>query len=332
VSLLVVAQPALAQFGDPAGLFTTGAVIPMLGSPNVSVLELSSPVGPNYVLQPPFPPNPGGRDVHLVFFSDACTRNNSLNIPMTTNDVEVFSLANVANYNGLTVIAATPDFGITIQTPLNPLHARMHIFNLEKDFAKVFDPITILHAERVADSAVWNPLRSAASFFAPPEGSTFNTTLYIVCPGNAITGKSDDPVIPGDDTVGALIQGAPPLPSATPGNNGAASTITGIVYDDEEKGLRDVRLTCSCLTIRTLTAIDPVYADVGAAPLGTFTELFGGSASTPRIFTGWRQIQITDGILEGGELDDFSRLNNGYRGNIGAPPNQSQVNVTQDAP
>jgi hypothetical protein len=259
-------------------LFASGAIVPFrVEKGSVSFLELLSPVASNA--------QPNAPDAHLVFFDAACTRGESVNLPVTTNDVEILSLGGIATRDGLVVVVATRDGGFTLVPPAAPMTARVHHINVAEDYARVFDPITVRHAE--IEDAFWNPLTPFGAFFAPPEGATFQTTLTFVCPTTAVT------------TLISVADGWPPPPDV-------ASTIGGVVYDDEETPLRDISTTCRCLTVRSVRELSTVYTDLATAPNGTLTKLLG----TPLFstFVAWRAIRVLDGALPGGNLDDWSRV------------------------
>src|SRR6202521_3512475 len=79
--------------GDPLGLIGFGAVQPFwaLGS-NIAVLEITSPVGNNSVA-----PN----SLERIFFDANCVRDFSIPVPVTENDVFIFTAnSRGVNYNG----------------------------------------------------------------------------------------------------------------------------------------------------------------------------------------------------------------------------------------
>jgi hypothetical protein len=76
--------------GDPLGLIASGAIQPFfaLGA-NIAVIEVTSPVGNNF-------------DLHGIFFDANCVQDFSIPIPVSENDVEIFSAKTAfgVNYNG----------------------------------------------------------------------------------------------------------------------------------------------------------------------------------------------------------------------------------------
>jgi hypothetical protein len=290
VGLLVGAGTASAQApgsADPLGLITSGGIVPFFASTgNLSFLEVSSPVGENSgFLSNPF---------HLVFFNAACTRVESVDLPLTTNDIELLDTGIItvqgSPIDGLIAFGGTVD-GVNLVPLSNPVHVRVFWADLNNDFVRVLEPISAFNAE-ASPIQTWNPLRSAATFFAPVEGPDFHTTLILICPN-----------------IGGVFPTAAGFP-AFPITASASNQLLGLVFDDEEDFLRDVLTPCVCLTERDLTAISGVYSDTGAAPLGTYTELSGGAVTGGfASFTGYRAISA-------GGLDVFGRLSNGSRPGI----------------
>ena len=346
VGLLAVGAPAMAQRADPLGLISSGAVLPYVGDGaiapgSVSFLEVSSPVEANLGL-------------HMFFFDTSCKRQGqSVGLPLTTNDVEILRVDNLGGgtpHEGLLTIAQIDQGGFALK-PLeqnSPIHARVLWVNAAGDYIRILEPIGILNFDFDSDET-WNPLRTGATFWAPPVIPGFlNTTVYFICPSTGITG--------GATSAFPTKVGFPPL--TVNGTNGAndATQLRFRVFDDEENFLRDVKKTCSCLTKYAVTDISDVYANLGpgGAPNGTYTEVegdtinatgavcdptqftcpgnpakdcFNGAVGTPGFgcnfkvitpstsaggpfpFTGYRGITVTVG--ENRALDAFGRLSNG---------------------
>lgn len=300
VALMAGAGTAWAQpqgFADPLALATSGAVVPFK-TQDLAVLELLSPAG--------FNTSPA---LHFVFFNEACTRQDSVNLPVTSNDAEIVSLNALtlgASTGGLVGIGATPDDGFTVVALREPIWSRSYWFNVVGDFVRVFDQISVLYDLALgtgpccpyvagAGSPTWNPLDSAVGFYAPLEGTTFQTTLFLICPTSDVTGLGV--AFPGN--------GAPPS-FAWPSVN-VADSLRGVVYDDDENPLRDISVECECLTEKSVLDLSAVYGDAAAAPNGTYTELIPIQSQTNYRFTGYLATQITDGQLAGGQLDAWRR-------------------------
>jgi hypothetical protein len=297
VGLLAVAAPAMAQWGDPLGLINSGAVIPYVGNGTVSpgslsVLEVYSPVG-------------GNGKFHMFFFDANCVKSPvSVGLPLTENDIELLrvdTLDPLIPQDGLITAASVDQSGFNLEPLQNPIHARVLWINPGQDFGRVLEPISLDHAEFPAQFLTWNPLRTAATYFAPLEQGGFHTTIYLVCPNSKINSHTakDNAVFP-----------SPTFPELVPNPQAAGSTtpLQARVYDDDEKFLRDFVTSCNCLTAKAVTALSTVYADAVNAPNGTYTELEGGTQATaptgPFSFVGWRAITA-------GGLDIFGRLSNG---------------------
>lgn len=341
VGLLGVGTPALAQRADPLGLISSGAVLPYVGNGSIapgslSFLEVASPVEDN----------PG---LHMFFFDTSCKRQGqSVGLPLTTNDVEVIRVDNLGGgtpSEGLITMAAVAGGGFTLQ-PLpefSPIHTRVMWVNAAANYIRVLEPIALLNFDVDSDET-WNPLRTGATFWAPPVIPGFlNTTVYFICPSTGITG--------GASSAFPTSAGFPPL--IVNGDNGAhdGTQLRFRVYDDEENFLRDVKKPCSCLTKLGVTDISDVYANLtnSGAPFGSYTEVEGDTITaknatcdpngpltcpgdptkdcfdantqcnftvvTPSVkaggpfpFTGYRAITVTQG---GQNLDVFGRLSNG---------------------
>jgi hypothetical protein len=287
VGLLAMAGPAWALLGDPLTLINSGAIEPFFASSgNFSFLDIRSPVGPNAA------PNP----THLVFFNASCTRTESVALPLTTNDIEVLPLRALAgSIDGLAVIAGSAN-GVDLIGLQNPIHTRVYWINIAQDFFRGIEGIQMdwESAPSGCGSCTWSPYRSGGTFFAPLQGATFQTTVYISCPTTNVVGTT---------TTNGAVAGAPfiPLPGAT--------TIQGRVFDDKENFRRDISTACSCLTTKSVTDLSTIYTDAIAAPNGTYTELLGGTGAAPALFWASTAIRITDPILSGGSVDFFGRVN-----------------------
>jgi hypothetical protein len=265
VGLLAVATPAMAQFADPLGLIASGAVLPYFGSGtgaidpgSISFLEVYSPVG--------------GVPLHMFFFDATCTRGgDSVGLPLTTNDVEIIPIAPpfvsaATPVDGLITAADVDGSGFALNPLSNPIHARVLWINVGANMFRTLEPIAIDHFE--LSGLVWNPLRTAATFFAPFV-SGISTQLYLICPNDNITSAKSSAAFP-NSRFPTL------LPIAQLGSTPTPLRLR--VYDDEEGFLRDVPSTCNCLTRRDVTAISNIYASP-LAPFGTYTEMEGGSQS-----------------------------------------------------
>jgi hypothetical protein len=298
ITLLGLPGGARAQNADPLGLASVGVVLPFwLGKGEVSMLQVASPVGPNTGVL--------GPRTHLVFFNAGCSKSELAALPLTENDVDFVSLSSFTTLESGVVVIAGRRFSRTapVEPLRNPIHARVHWISVAEDFWRVVDPISVSSPSFPGQR--WNPLQTAATFFAPLiEPGQTDATLHLVCPTLSITGDLDTP---------GLIQGAPKVPGATATSNGVATQVPALVFDDEEAFLGDVLIPCTCLTSRTLTSIGSVYSDSVSAPNGTYTELLGGTPGTPKRFTGYLGIRTT---LEGVSLDAFARLHNGPKGSI----------------
>jgi hypothetical protein len=265
---------------------------------------------------------------HLVFFNDLCSRGNSKDLPLTTNDTEVTTTLGLGtgSINGLIAFGRTGATGTELLPLQFPVFARSHEINFLDDYIRSIDPISIVHAET---GILWSPVRTGAAFWAPLESGLFATSLYLVCPGENIQAPDQGPG-------GVFTQGAPasfpdlePDSAASFGATDASDAIQGVVFNDEEVFLNDIFISCNCLTIKTLLSIAGPYTDAINAPAGTYTELLGGTApfspactddqvsGCARSFVAYRAIHATDPGLAGGQLDDFGRTWNAAVVNLG---------------
>jgi hypothetical protein len=273
VGLLAIGAPATAQQGDPLGLISSGAVIPYVGDGtiapgSVSLLELASPVGQNPSL-------------HMVFFDQSCVRKGqSIPNPLTTNDLDLVPVSGLPGLNGiggaapdgLIAIAsassgfARPSFTETLEAPI---HTRLLWLNAIHNYIRTIEPIALANSDInnvPFNSFVWNPLRTAATFWAPQVQPGLNTTIYLVCPNQNITGRSSS-ILPG------FLEGGV-FPELIPQPAASTSVIDALIFDTEENPLRDTRISCSCLTAIPLG--DAVLAGSEVYTLtSTFTKLQG---------------------------------------------------------
>jgi hypothetical protein len=277
-----VVAPAIAQTADPLGLIGAGALIPYLGSGTptgaMSLLLLSSPVGSS--------------DVLMFFFDSTCTRGGpAVSTPLTANDVALIRIDDIGVIptTGLVAIAAPNPGGFSLEPLSNPIHARVSWINAAKDFVRILEPIAIQHAEAPDTTQVWNPLRTAASFYAEPESATSTSALILICPTKSVIADTFPP---------------PTFPKLLPKPVAAGSTPISLrVYDADEALLRVVSSTCGCVSQIPLKTLDAIYSDVVSAPFGTYTEISGGLPGS-RSFTGYLATNAAG-------RDRFARLHNG---------------------
>jgi hypothetical protein len=275
VGLLAVSAPAMAQVPgslDPLSVITSGAVLPFLGeglanSGGLSILELAAPVG--------------GTTVHMFLFDANCVRGGpSVNVELSENDIALVRIDDIgggAPTSGLVTAAASDDgFTLIPWSGTEGLHARTLWASSNGNFVRVLDPIAVDSFDDVNGTGTWNPLRTAATFFAPLESGGIHTTIYFVCPNTNIQRSNPNG--------GAL--SAARFPAIFPRfqNAGSTTPLRVRVYDDNENLLRDVTSSCNCLTVRRVTDLDLVYANAALAPLGTYTEVEGSTSSaTPAV-------------------------------------------------
>jgi hypothetical protein len=289
--LTLCSTPAMAQFADPLTLAASGAILPFFGSGNnISVLEISSPVGAN----------PG---MHMIFYDATCSRVVSAAADQTANDIDLIVASGtgaggiLGNVDGLVAIAAASANGIDL-APGGFIHTRTYWINVPAGRFRVLEPILIDTPD--SSQTDWVPLRTGVTFFAPQEGpGGFQTTLYLICPKDTIQGA------PGS----AFPAGSFPIPSAsaTPvfKSSYAAGSLRGRVYDDDENPLRNLQTNCDCLQTRTLSGpggLDAVYTTTD-----TFTEL--ETDGTFAGFTGYKAL----GLTTAPQVDFFGRLSNTNR-------------------
>ncbi len=301
VGLLAVAGSASAQglgMADPLGLIASGAIAPIWGAGNdFSFLEISSPVGANTAPA-----------THLIFFNSSCTRTESVNLPLTVNDVAIPLVAGSGGLagaiNGLVAIGGSAVNGINLVSLQNPIHVKIHRFNIASDFVRVYEPIAALNAEEsklvdpVPSVQTWSPFRTGVTFFVPVLGGAFSANLELVCP-----------------TFDVFLAWRPADATTRPEPPQIALTIQGRVFDDDEHFRRDITTFCiACLTVANVATLSTVYSDATQTTSGYFTELFSLFAGA---FTGWRALVFTSPFVPGGQLDDFGRLNNASATSLG---------------
>jgi hypothetical protein len=320
--LAVAAVPAMAQTADPLGLISSGAVLPYFGSNGTTAFGSttnahSEPLSPGSMsFLEVAAPVIGNLQFHMFFFSANCTRGpESVGLPLTTNDVQLFRLDynNTQNPVDGLVTAANVDqsgFALTPISIVSPLHVRVLWVNVGEDFMRTLEPIALNNAEALSINGTWNPMRTGATFYAPLDGNGISTTIYFICPRSTIaTGINSPANVAFPDTL---------FPALIPRPNSSTTPLRLRVYDDEEGFLRDVQSACDCLTVKAVTDLSPVYADASVAPFGTYTEVEGGDngggATDTLSFTGYRAIRL-DGAagIGGGDLDLFGRLNGGNK-------------------
>ena len=341
VGLLAVgAAPSMAQTADPLGLIASGAVIPYVGAQGIqrvdsnstsgaftgvfehtgslAILEVSSPVGSN---APPEESIFGAKPFHMFFFNQSCVRvGPSVGVPLTTNDSELVNLNNIGGIPSTGLIAAAgvdTSGGVTgVLSPLtNPIHARVYWINaVDGVVSRVLEPISIDNPEALSLNAIWNPLRTGATFLAPLEGSGVHSTIYLVCPTtNIIPGVFPEAADDGSCSLGD--DNCFPKLRPRPVTGTSATPLFLRIYDDEEKFLRDKLIWCRCWGAHTVFDIDPIYSNpdpVVGAPRGTYTEMEGVAACSLNdpancSFTGYRAIQWGAGVVGN---DIFGRLSN----------------------
>ncbi len=331
--LLAGAGTATAQLanqggiGDPLSLAASGVLIPFqTGAAGglVALVEVASPVASN--------PN-----LHMMFFNNTCARiGDSVFTPHTVNDISFTDPGAFvsAGSQGLVAIAKS-DISNLFLIPLQaPIHSRVYQFNPSDGRSRVFEPITLDTAEfGIAFSSdgrnTWNPLRTAATFFAPKQDAVIQTQLTLVCPRTSIMGTagaafgstihdtSNNPISQSfSDTGFPVIRD--PFKAASVTND-----MRGIMYNTDEVPITDISFTCDCLTADLpISNISPLYGTSALAVNGTYTEiqvLVGNSTngsstlSTQRgSFTGYRGV-----FAVGSPLNNFfGRLSNGSRGSI----------------
>ena len=298
VGLLAVAAPATAQLADPLSLAASGVLIPYFNNGangDLSVVEIASPVGPNNNIPA------GTGSFHMIFYDAACTRVISHPEPLTTNDLHLVltsSIAALANKNGLIAMANSVN-GNDLVPLLNPVHVKAYWINGLTGRTRTLEQITVANwnlGAGVGSNAVWNPLRSGVTYFAPTEAGTIHTELYLICPKNTIQGAVPPPIAAFPPALFPLI--VPGFPASYP-----LGTIFGRVYDTNEVLKANVTVDCDCLRIRKVTDID---GGTFTNFIPTYTELQTSlPAASAFGFTGYKSIFLT-----ASSIDLFGRLNN----------------------
>jgi hypothetical protein len=310
--LAMVAGPAMAQFGDPLNLATSGVLIPFVGAgSNISILEVASPVGNNPLL-------------HFVFYNAACVRTESFPTAETVNGVTLYNVpAIVPGIDGLVAIGDDNGNGVDLTTLTNGIHTRMYWINASTSTFRVLEPITLnTEAEGLFGPGLdWNPIRTGATFLAPRESpGGLQTTLYLICPTTTIQSTSTSATDASAFAIGrgfpaVTAFGGPAFKSAYPvGSLRARVYQTGFNGPaDHETFLRDYQTDCSCLQTKVLSgtgALSSVYATAD-----TFTEL--ETDNTFAGFTGYKGLRFPPVAA----VDLFGRLSNASRTTLssGAP-------------
>lgn len=288
VALVTVATPVLAQDGDPLALAAGGVLLPFFGNGaigDVAIVEVASPRGPNL-------------DLRMVFYDATCARASETAVPLTTNDVALLDTSGfLPNTNGLIAIRGSGG-------PLaNPIHVRLYWINVVTRRSRVVEPITI---QQYNGTRTWNPLRTGATFFAPLQTASIQSTLFLICPKTTIQAGGDpNSAFP----VGPFPAIAPPFfPDYR--NIGA---LRSRIYDTNEQFIVDSNFDCDCVIEQRVADLGGVYSNPSVAPTGTFTEV----ESTPLAgvgfaFTGYKAISVTDSFI-----DLFGRLSSNSRPDVG---------------
>jgi hypothetical protein len=327
-SFLSGAVPAMAQIqggiGDPLTLARDGVMMPfftggILGT--VATLQVASPVGDN-------------PDLHMFFFDASCQRINiAVGMPLTANDIAFQQIGSAqggpvaTGTNGLITIAGADASGFTLLPLSFPIHSRLYQFSAIDGRSRVLEPIILQTAEFPSVAHAWSPLRSGATFFAPPQTATVQTDLVLICPVSTIQGASgaafgQDPGGTGNtsftDTGFPQINPRFPSIGQSPSNN-----MRVRVYDTNEVFKRDFTIACHCIEGRPSIAVtvNSIYADPNEVPFGTYTELTTVPAGAtinagPRYtFTGY-----TSTFTVGSAINAFfARLDNGSQLSIDGP-------------
>jgi hypothetical protein len=309
--LLAMAGPASAQFFDPLGLATSGVVLPYFADPggandpidldgNISILEAYAPLGPS----------PG---FHMFFFDGRCDRGGpSVGMPLTANDVELLVINAIKGTGGQP--QNRPEFGLITAASqdetgfeLRPLSLSESVltkvlwFNVANDFGRQLEPIQIGSPDS-EDVFFWNGLRTGAAFWAPLDEPGVRTTIYFICPDSNITGK----------TASAFPETFFPalIPAAT--DHIRVTTLRIRAYDDRERFLRNILNDCSCLSVRPVISIDPIYGNASEAPGGVYSEVEANDLTRSVSFAGYRALVLGPPQGTAG-IELFGRLSNGWR-------------------
>jgi hypothetical protein len=338
--------------GDPLQLAASGTLIPYFNaaSGDLTFLEIAAP-------------STGIFNGHLVFFDATCQRGNSQNFPLTNNDVNIVDTrASAAGLNGLVAFASSSDnthlvpllgyvpvsgVATTLFSQNTGVHTKAFWLNATTGRTRVLEPIILSAAEYIANTSLqWSPLRTAATFWALPEGGAIASTLYLMCPRQTIQSTNDnaqlqafppqtDAVTGLPSNVGSVVQAFPRIsPSfATGYPNGS---ITGRIYNLDEGFIQDFLLPCDCNQIRTFASISSGYTNFNLTPnngsAGTYTEI---AAVGPQLagnadfgFTGYRATDVATASFFG----LWERISNGSREAITSPDNTGAFVCTTCAP
>src|SRR5262245_61303881 len=109
--LLGAVAPAMAG-ADPLGLISLGALLPYKGDGDMSVLEVSAPVGPVNL-----------RGLFFDYFGNRAGR--TFDITLTENDVAFVRIDEFFSIKAGLLALASPDGGSNLAPLTNPIHARV---------------------------------------------------------------------------------------------------------------------------------------------------------------------------------------------------------------
>jgi len=184
----------------------------------------------------------------------------------------------------------------------------VYLFDAVIGRSRILEPIILGAAEAPPDQLTWSPLRTCATFYSAQETGLVHAELTLVCPRTTIQGD-----------IGAAFPVRGGFPKIVPPFNSSTTSIVGRVYDTHEVPLRDVSITCDCLTQIALLAIDPIYS-APEASLGTYTEL---EVQDPNPTTGLTTGTFTgywSSLTTGSAVNNyFGRLSNGSRDSMRGP-------------
>lgn len=315
--LLAGAGSAMAQpigfqggLGDPLTLAASGVLIPFITGGvggTVALIEVSSPVDAN----------PG---IHMLFYGTDCARvGDSAGLPETVNDIAFLNPVGPtpAGTSGLVAIAGVDVSGFSLVPIDAPIHSRVYEFTPSNGQSRVFEPIIIDRAELSLSffgtgENLWSPLKTGATFYAPPETALVKTELTLICPRTTIQGAVNAAFGSGAgpfSTTGFPVINPPFKITAT------ANDMRARVYNVNEDLLRDVRFQCDCLTPNlSVVSISNIYSDPLVSPGGTYTEI-EVTDPTAGSFTGYKA-----SFTVGSPLNNFAgRLSGGSRGSLRGP-------------
>jgi len=326
--------------GDPLTLASSGVLIPYFNggaAGDLTFVEITTPVGPDGIGQAPGLSS--SLPLHMIFFDSACVRFQSQDIPMSINDLSVTDTSTVTGTQKGLIAIGTRGLDNVSLTPIptnGAIHSRAYWLRSSTGRSRVLEPIMIAQAEDPINGPVspsgniggtwWSPLRSAATFLAIETTGVpaIHTPLIFICPTTTIQGfdnvlvASQGGVFPtssfwpvrtspsssGNITTGfgGVFYGPGNVPTAFSGGS-----LSGRLYDTNELLLRDVTVTCTCLTETTLPSIVS-----GAPPLPSGSAFYVEVQSDGRTpFTGYKSIEVT-----GSHVDLFSRISGAFRGSI----------------